>query len=127
MGEVGDRVAVHLEVDGNGRAAKLGMGGRGGVGIVEAAEPGNIPGQFENSAVVNLVQHELRRRLTTRQRDCALPTKEYIGSGPPARARRLASRRQALHGSEASYQSHVKWECGVRSSRMGRILQSAYD
>src|SRR5262249_29406711 len=96
------RVALHLEIDGNGRAAEFGMGGRGGVGIVEAAEPGNIPGQLENSAVVDLVQHELRQRLTTRQRDCARPVKEYIGSGAPARATMLMRRRQALHGSKAS-------------------------
>src|SRR5262249_29147187 len=92
MGEVADRVAVHLEVHGNGRAAELGMSGRRGVGIVQPPQPGNIPGQFEYSAVVALVQHELRQRLTTRQRDCALPAKEYIGSGPPARARRPGGR-----------------------------------
>jgi hypothetical protein len=30
------------------------------VGILEAAQAGNIPGQFQNSAVVDLVEHELR-------------------------------------------------------------------
>ena len=32
MGEVGDGIALHLEVDGHGRAAELGMGGRRGIG-----------------------------------------------------------------------------------------------
>src|SRR5262249_38936683 len=80
------------------------MGGRRRVGIVEPAKPGNIPGQIEDSAVVDLVEHELRQRLTTQSRDCALPAKQYIESGPPARARRLASQGQGF-ARERSFQS----------------------
>ena len=60
MGEVGDGVAVHLEVDGDGRAAQLGMRGRRGVGLLEPAQPGDIAGQLQNSAVVDVVQHGVR-------------------------------------------------------------------
>src|SRR5260370_41350576 len=69
------------------------MGGRGAVGIVEPAKPGNIPGQPEDPAVVALVRLEFRQGLTAQSRDCALPVKQYIGSAPPARARRLAGQR----------------------------------
>ena len=60
MGEVGDLVAVHLEVDGHGRAAQLGMGGGAGVRRVQPPDPGDVAGQFQNSAVVDLVQHGSR-------------------------------------------------------------------
>ena len=43
--------AVHLEVDGDGRAAQLGMGGGAGVGLGQAAEPGDIARQFQDSAL----------------------------------------------------------------------------
>src|ERR1700687_1818455 len=57
MGEVGDPVAIHLEVDREVRAAQLGMGGSAGIGVGKPSQPGNIPGQLQNSAVVDLVQH----------------------------------------------------------------------
>src|SRR6267154_5838122 len=57
MGEVGDHGAVHLEVDLHRRAAQLGVGGGAGVGIWEAAETGDIAGQFDDALVVNVVQH----------------------------------------------------------------------
>ena len=59
MGEVGDHGPVHLEVDLDGRAAQLGMGGGAGVGVGEAAEPGDIAGQFDDPLVVDVVQHEI--------------------------------------------------------------------
>src|SRR5438874_5401685 len=57
MGEVGDLVALHLEVDPDGRAAQLGVGGRGGIGIRQPPEPRNIPSQFDDPLVIDVVQH----------------------------------------------------------------------
>ena len=57
MGEIGDRAAVHLEVDRDGRAAQLGMGGGAGVGGRKPAEAGNIARQFQDFRVVNVVEH----------------------------------------------------------------------
>ena len=121
MGEVGDLVAGHLEVDRHGRAAQLGMGGGAGVRRVQPAQPGDIAGQFEDSAVVDLVEHGLRLAVLGAGNLIA-PTAamEYIGNlpagaKPPSGARGFAIGR-----------SHVKWECGVQSARMGSNPQSAY-
>src|ERR1700704_2828602 len=59
MGEIGDHGAVHLEVDLDRRAAQFGMGGGAGVGISEAAEAGDIAGQFDDALVVDVVQHRI--------------------------------------------------------------------
>jgi len=61
VGKVRDRVAVHLEVDRDGRSAELGMGRGAGVGTFKPAQPGNTPRQFQNPAVVDLVQHGFLR------------------------------------------------------------------
>src|SRR5260370_832733 len=70
MGEIGDPVAVHLEIGGDGRAAQLGVGGGGGVRIGEPSQPGNIPGQLQNSAIVDLVQHCFKSQLSARLPHC---------------------------------------------------------
>jgi hypothetical protein len=57
MGEIGDERPIHFQIDRDGRAAQLGMGGRRGVGRGEASEPGNIARQVQDSAVVNVVKH----------------------------------------------------------------------
>src|SRR5450631_487813 len=60
MGEISDPVALHLEIDRDGRAAQLGVGGGAGVRIGQPTQPGNIPGQLQNPAIVDLVQHGLK-------------------------------------------------------------------
>jgi hypothetical protein len=60
MGKVRHRVALHPEVDGHGRAAKLGMSGRGRIRGVQSANSGNCARQFENPAVVDVIQHGFR-------------------------------------------------------------------
>src|SRR6478735_1844545 len=57
MGEVGDGVALHLEVDLHGRAAQFGMGGGGGIGVRQSPEARNIPGQLDDPLVIDVVQH----------------------------------------------------------------------
>src|SRR3954447_9453748 len=57
MGEIGDHGTVHFEVDLDGRTAQLGMGGGAGIGVGEAAEAGDIARQFDDSLVVDIVQH----------------------------------------------------------------------
>ena len=66
MGEVGDHGPVHLEVDLDGRAAQFGMGGGAGVGVGKPAQAGDIPGQFDDPLVVDVVQHVMRSRATRR-------------------------------------------------------------
>ena len=53
-------VAVHLEVDRDGRAAQLGVGGGAGVGVGQPADAGDIARQLEDPLVVDVVQHEIR-------------------------------------------------------------------
>ena len=57
MGEIADHRAVHLEVDGDGRSAQLGMGGGAGVGLIESSQARDIARQIEDSLVINLVDH----------------------------------------------------------------------
>jgi hypothetical protein len=57
MGEVGHLAVFHLEIDGDGRAAELGMRGRGGVRVGKPAEAGNIARQLQDPTVVDVVQH----------------------------------------------------------------------
>src|SRR5690242_10983674 len=57
MREVGDGVALHLEVDLHGRAAQLGMGGGGGIRVRQPSEARNIPGQLDDPLVIDVVQH----------------------------------------------------------------------
>ena len=62
MGKVGDDGPVHLEVDLDGGAAQLGMRRGAGVGVGKAADPGDIAGEFDDSLVVDVVQHGSRPR-----------------------------------------------------------------
>jgi hypothetical protein len=64
VGKVGDLVASHLQIDGDGRAAELGMRGGAGVRLCETAKPRNIAGQFDDSAVVDVVEHAKSLRFT---------------------------------------------------------------
>ena len=117
MGEVGDLIAVHLEVDRDGRAAQLGMGGGGGVGVGEPPEPGNVPGQLENSAVVDVVEHGSEVAVAgAAGLDCYLRPNEYIGLAGAAQKQAPWSWSEALRGRR----SHVKWECGVRTMRLAQ-------
>src|ERR1700683_1699599 len=76
MSKVGHRVAVHLQIDRNGRSAQPGMRGRGGAGIGEAADSRNRPRKLDNSSVVDFVQHRNRlyrhRRAAARDRGFAV-------------------------------------------------------
>src|SRR5262249_21359191 len=60
VGEIGDLFAVHLKVNGDRRSAQLGMGGGRSIGIGEPAKPGDIPGQFDDPLVIDLVDHGFR-------------------------------------------------------------------
>src|SRR3954464_13030914 len=101
MGEVGDLVALHLEVDLDGRSAQFGMGGRGGIGVRQPSEARNIPGQFDDPLVVDVVQHVMESNTSAPDRPWrAPPTVLYRGgtggktvqrcggSGPDLRCRR---------------------------------------
>src|SRR5215207_5096036 len=57
MGKVADHGAFHPEVDLDRRTAQLRMSGGAGLGVGEAAKPGDIAGQFDDLLVVNVVQH----------------------------------------------------------------------
>ena len=57
MGEIADHRAVHLEVDGDGGTAQLGVGGGAGIGRIETPQTGDIARQVEDFCVVNLVKH----------------------------------------------------------------------
>src|SRR3954454_20789224 len=57
MGEVGDGGAIHFEVDLHGRAAQFGVGGGGGIRVRKPPEARNIPGQFNDPLVIDVVQH----------------------------------------------------------------------
>src|SRR5689334_9490337 len=59
-----------------------------------------------------------------RRGDCASLLHEYIGAAS-TREQALASPLRLWCAKPAA--SHVKWECGVGSPRMGRIFPSAYD
>src|SRR5256885_1894442 len=76
MGKVGDGVAVHLQVDGDGRAAQLGMGGGGGVGLLEPAQPGDVAGQLQDPGVVAVVQPWPKSPLSDK------PLSDHVRSAP---------------------------------------------
>ena len=57
VGESRHHVAVKLHVDRHGRAAELGPGRRGRIGLGQPPETRNIGREFENASAVNLVQH----------------------------------------------------------------------
>ncbi len=57
MGEIGDGIAFHLEIDRDRRAAQLGVRGRGRIRLRQPADPGDIAGELENSAIVDVVEH----------------------------------------------------------------------
>src|ERR1700750_918174 len=59
MREVSDGVPTPLEIDLHGRAAELGVSGGAGVGIAEATQTGDIPGQFDDPLVIDIVQHAM--------------------------------------------------------------------
>src|SRR5438067_10742443 len=56
------------------------------------------------------------KRLIRQHRNCAPAAKEYIGCRPSAREEYLRTPTDGY-----AWQSHVKWECGIRLARMGRI------
>ena len=57
VGKVSDLVTIGLEVNGDRGATQLRMGGGRRVRRRQPAEAGDISRQFENSRVVNLVEH----------------------------------------------------------------------
>ena len=58
MGEIGDGVALHREVDRDGRAAQLGMGGRAWrPGVASRPSRGMFAGELEDPLIVDLVDH----------------------------------------------------------------------
>src|SRR5262249_43817605 len=63
-----------------------GMRGGAGVGRGETAQARDIPGQLQDSAVIDLVEHRIEPVIEGRQRRCAGPLIEYIGIVPPVRA-----------------------------------------
>src|SRR5258707_12005638 len=77
MGEIRHRLSVHLEIDGNGRAAQLGMRGGGCVRVRQAPDSRNVSSQFQNSAIIYLVEHE--RDFQATRADCAAIENHYIG------------------------------------------------
>src|SRR5688500_2161167 len=85
MGEVGDHGAFHLEVDLDRRAAQLRVRGSASVGVAQAAETGDIAGQFDDFLVVAVVQHRSRSSIPGPRH--ALPTlggpvpRSYIWTG----------------------------------------------
>ncbi len=88
MGEVGNGVAVHLQIDGDGRAAKLGMGGCAGVGRRQPAKTGDVAGQLQDAAVVDVVEHGALSpadRPKDCEFDCFRPYCDYIWLGRPPR------------------------------------------
>jgi hypothetical protein len=78
MGEVGHGIAVHLEVDGHGRAAQLGMGGSAAMRVRHAANPGDGPCKFQNPGVVDVIQHENGRCFGSGNRICLGRATDYI-------------------------------------------------
>ena len=73
MGEIRDGIAVHLDVDRHGRAAQLGVRGRGRVRVRQAADSRNVSGEFENFAVVDVVDHVARASRRGEWRPFSLP------------------------------------------------------
>src|SRR4029077_19932124 len=76
------RVAVHFQIDGDGRAAELGMGGGAGVGVVEPPDPRDRPGELDDAAIIDLVEHCRTADLPGRALVyCLHPPIDYIGAG----------------------------------------------
>src|SRR4029077_11113079 len=76
------RVAVHFQIDGDGRAAELGMGGGAGVGVVEPPDPRDRPGELDDAAIIDLVEHCRTADLPGRALVyCLPPPIDYIGAG----------------------------------------------
>src|ERR1700692_2999086 len=59
VGKVGDHRSVHFEVDLDGRTAQLRMCRGAGVGRGKASPPGAVAGQFDDTLVVDVVQHKI--------------------------------------------------------------------
>src|SRR5882757_5819096 len=74
MGEVGDGVAIHLEVDLDGRAAQFGVGGRAGIRVRKPPEARNIAGQFDDPLVVDVVQHVMESNTSGPDRPWRAPS-----------------------------------------------------
>ena len=82
VGEVRDRVAVHLEVDRDRRAAQFRVRGRRGVRLFQPADPRNCSGQFQDPAIIDVIQHAIgpyNRRVTEEPIDCRTAVGNYIG------------------------------------------------
>ena len=92
-------------------------------GVGQPAEARDIAGQLQNAAVVDVVEHGDHAGPVRLEFDCT-PTDEYIGIvGPGAEGADAPCSADGF----ASERSHAKWECGVRSSRMGRIPERMTD
>src|SRR6516165_5909854 len=77
MGEIRHLVAVHFEVDGDGRTAQTRMGRRGCVRVGKAPNPRNRARKFDDAAVINLVEHAK----ILNSGPAVLPAEPYIGTG----------------------------------------------
>ncbi len=87
MGEVRHGVALHFQVDRHGGTAQLGMRGRGGVRLLKPANSRDCARQFENPAVIDVVEHAILarfRRNLAMPIDCRPALGNYIGVGRQA-------------------------------------------
>src|SRR5438132_6536178 len=96
MGEVGDGVPAHLEVDLHGRAAQFGVGSGTRVGVRKPPEARNIAGQLDDPLVIDVVQHVMESNTSGPDRPWRAPPTvlyraervEKQSSGSVARAAR---------------------------------------
>ena len=77
-----DPVAVELEVDGDGRAAQLGMGGRRGVGVGQPLGARDVGGKLQDALVVDLAQ--LRHAICAKPRTGVAGTARAVSLSAPA-------------------------------------------
>src|ERR1700733_7587792 len=81
MGEIGHSVAVHFQIDGDGRTAKLRMGGGAGVRVGQPSDPRDRPRKLYDPAIVDLVEHcKSARFLVSARVYCLYPPIDYIGA-----------------------------------------------
>src|SRR5690349_16590081 len=81
MGEVGDGISGHLEIDLDGRAAQLGVSGGGGIGVRQPSEARNIPGEFDDPLVVDVVQHVMESSTSAPDRPWRAPFRVLYRGG----------------------------------------------
>jgi hypothetical protein len=84
MGKIAHPVAVELEVDLHARTAEFGVSAGFGIRIGKRADPWDIAGKFQNTAVIDIVHHgpvfrvfcgifNDPRRLFRRRREKSMP------------------------------------------------------